>query len=103
MKQWIDIGAAADLAGGAHLNGEVDGYAVTVTRIAGTLYAWEDRCTHDGAPLAGGEIEGTEVICPRHGARFCLRTGAALTPPAYEPLRLFEAREDAGRILVANP
>ena len=42
--------------------------------------------------LTGGEIEGTEIICPRHGARFCLRTGEALTPPAYEPVRVFETK-----------
>ncbi len=101
MSEWLDVGAATELNGGAHLACEVDGYAVTIVRIAEQLYAWEDRCTHDNEPLAGGEIEGTEVICPRHGARFCLRTGEALTPPAYEPLRLFQARESSGRILVA--
>ena len=101
MNGWVEVGPASALASGAHLEGEVDGYAVTVVRIAGQLYAWEDRCTHDGEPLAGAEIDGTEVICPRHGARFCLRTGAALTPPAYEPLRLFRAREDSGQIWVA--
>jgi 3-phenylpropionate/trans-cinnamate dioxygenase ferredoxin subunit len=40
------------------------------------------------------------VICPRHGARFCLKTGAALTPPAYEPIRIFEVRERDGQIEV---
>lgn len=103
MTTWIDIGSTSELADVVRLNGEVDGYAVTVTRIDGTLYAWEDRCTHDDAPLSGGDIEGMEVICPRHGSRFSLRTGEALTPPAYEPLRLFTAREADGRILVAAP
>ena len=68
------------------------------------LYAFEDRCTHDGESLAGAEVEpGADapvVVCPRHGARFCLQHGAALTPPAYEPIRIFAVRERAGRIEV---
>ena len=79
---------------------------MTVVRVHGRLHAFEDRCSHDGEPLAGAEIDaddGPAVICPRHGARFCLRSGAALTPPAYEPIRVFEARERAGRIEVREP
>ena len=56
------------------------------------FYAIDDVCTHDGGELAGGAVEGDVVICPRHGARFCLRTGAALTPPAYEPVRTYPTR-----------
>ena len=48
-------------------------------------------------------MEDCQIICPRHGAHFCLRTGEALTPPAYEPLRTFEVREENGRILVKRP
>jgi 3-phenylpropionate/trans-cinnamate dioxygenase ferredoxin subunit len=103
VSDWIDLGGADALTAGARLNGEVDGYYVQVVRVADALYAYEDRCTHDDSPLDEAEIDGTEVICPRHGARFCLRTGAALTPPAYEPLRVFEVRERAGRIEVRAP
>ena len=42
------------------------------------FYAIEDVCTHDGGILTGGPVEGDEVVCPRHGARFCVRTGEAL-------------------------
>jgi len=55
---------------------------IAVARSGGAYFAIEDICTHDGAELTGGAIEGTEIICPRHGARFCLRTGEALSPPA---------------------
>jgi 3-phenylpropionate/trans-cinnamate dioxygenase ferredoxin component len=98
MAEWIDVGAASAIAPGAPLASEFDGYAVTIVRVAGTLYAFEDRCTHDDGPLADAPIEGTQIICPRHGARFCLRTGEALTPPAYEPLRIFAVREHDGRV-----
>jgi 3-phenylpropionate/trans-cinnamate dioxygenase ferredoxin subunit len=100
MSEWIDVGPAVAVAGGEWLTAEVDGRPVAVVRVGGTLYAFEDRCTHDGESLAGGEIEDHEVICPRHGARFSLCTGAALTPPAYEPVKIFGVREAAGRILI---
>lgn len=102
-KEWIDIGSVAELDAAGSLTGEVEGWPVSVRRIAGALHAFEDRCTHDGESLAGGEIEDTEVVCPRHGARFCLRTGDALTPPAYEPIRVFRVREADGRVLVEAP
>ena len=66
----------------------------------GTLYAFEDRCTHDDSPFEDAAIEDCEIICPRHGARFSLESGEVLTPPAYEPLRVFEVRESSGRVEV---
>ncbi|MBK6597505.1 MAG: non-heme iron oxygenase ferredoxin subunit [Proteobacteria bacterium] len=103
MSAWTDIGAAADLADSARLLAEIDGYYLQCVQVGGDLYAFEDRCTHDDAPLDDAEIEGREIICPRHGSRFCLRTGAALTPPAYEPLRIFEVRQHGDRIEVRAP
>jgi 3-phenylpropionate/trans-cinnamate dioxygenase ferredoxin subunit len=103
---WIDVGALADLEASGHLDAEVDDRPVTIVRAAGRLHAFEDRCSHDGEPLAGAEIDaddGPAVICPRHGARFCLRTGAALTPPAYEPIRVYEARVRDDRVEVRCP
>lgn len=100
MSDWVDIGSVADLAATSRLEGDVDGYRVRVARVSGTLYAFEDRCTHDDSPFDDAPIEDSEIICPRHGARFCLRTGAALSPPAYEPLRIFAVRTVADRIEV---
>jgi 3-phenylpropionate/trans-cinnamate dioxygenase ferredoxin subunit len=73
---------------------------VAIARSEGEVFAVEDVCTHDGAELTGGEIEGGQIVCPRHGARFCLRTGQALTPPAYEPVRVFATKIESGRIWV---
>jgi 3-phenylpropionate/trans-cinnamate dioxygenase ferredoxin component len=100
MSDWTDIGSAADLAASQRLEGDIDGYRVRVARVGGTLYAFEDRCTHDDSPFDDASIEDSEITCPRHGARFCLRTGEALSPPAYEPLRIFEVRAAGDRIEV---
>jgi 3-phenylpropionate/trans-cinnamate dioxygenase ferredoxin component len=100
MSAWVDIGSLADLESTSRLEAEVDGYRVRVARVNGTLYAFEDRCTHDDSPFEDGPIEDCEIICPRHGARFSLRTGEALSPPAYEPLRIFAIREREGRVEV---
>jgi len=103
LSQWLDIGPASELGEGVPLSAEVDGVPVVVVRCGGDLYAVEDRCTHDGESFAGAQVESCELICPRHGAHFDLRTGDALTPPAYEPLRTYAAREQNGRILIEQP
>jgi 3-phenylpropionate/trans-cinnamate dioxygenase ferredoxin subunit len=76
---------------------------VAVFNVGGELYAIEDVCTHDGGQLTGGTVEGDQVVCPRHGARFCVRDGAALTPPAYSPTATFPLRVVDGVIEVRDP
>jgi 3-phenylpropionate/trans-cinnamate dioxygenase ferredoxin subunit len=100
MSGWVDIGSLEELQSTSRLEADVDGYRVRVALVGGTLYAFEDRCTHDDSPFYDAPIEDSEIICPRHGARFCLRTGEALSPPAYEPLRIFAARAVGGRVEV---
>src|SRR3990170_6805794 len=64
---------------------EIDNVRIALFNLNGEFYAIEDVCTHDGGPLVEGEIvNGHEVACPRHGARFDIRTGAALSMPAFE-------------------
>jgi len=99
---WTSVIATAALAPGDYAQTDIDGVIVAVFNIAGEFYAIEDVCTHDGGGLAGGAIEGCQVVCPRHGAKFCLRTGAALTPPAYEPVRTYTTRVVNGMIEVQS-
>jgi len=101
--EWVDLGAAEDVREAQPLAVEVDDVEIIIARCGSALYAVENRCTHDGQSLTGAEIEACEIICPRHGARFCLKSGEALTPPAYEPLRTFRVREEHGRILMEHP
>src|ERR1700736_6480081 len=98
--QWIDAGPAASLGDGQTISIAVGRLVIAVVRSGGAYFAIEDVCTHDGAELTRGTVEGTEFICPRHGARFCMRTGEALTPPAYEPVRVFETKVASGRLWV---
>ena len=97
---WIDAGPSSALDDGQTLSITVGRHLVAIARSGDEYFAIEDVCTHDGAELTGGAIEGAQIICPRHGARFCLRTGEALTPPAYEPVRVFETKIASGRLWV---
>jgi 3-phenylpropionate/trans-cinnamate dioxygenase ferredoxin component len=98
--KWIDAGPIAALGDGQTLSVAVGRRMIAVARSGDEFFAIEDVCTHDGAELTGGSIEGAEIICPRHGARFCMRTGAALTPPAYEPVQVFQIKTEDGRLWV---
>jgi 3-phenylpropionate/trans-cinnamate dioxygenase ferredoxin subunit len=99
---WHPVAPAASIADGDYAQIELDTQLIAVFNIHGTFYAIDDLCTHDGGELAGGAVEGDVVICPRHGARFCLRTGAALTPPAYEPVRTYETRVNEGIVEIRS-
>jgi 3-phenylpropionate/trans-cinnamate dioxygenase ferredoxin subunit len=100
MASWIDAGLPEKLADGQTKSIAVGRKMIAIVRTGEAYFAIEDVCTHDGAPLTGGEIEGEQIICPRHGARFCLRTGEALTPPAYEPVRVYATKIEDGHLWV---
>jgi len=103
MSDWIDVVAESAMANGEHVLVEVDGTDVAIFKIDDQLYAIEDVCTHDGAEIASGELDGDEIVCPRHGARFCVKTGAVKCAPAYEDVATFPVRIVEGRIQVADP
>jgi nitrite reductase/ring-hydroxylating ferredoxin subunit len=86
---WIRVCSRAELLPGEFQVAYDGDTAIAVFNVDGAYYAIEDVCTHDGGELAGGPVEGFEVECLRHGARFDLRTGAATCPPAYAPTVVF--------------
>ena len=79
---------------------EAAGVPVLLCNVDGELYAIEDVCTHDGGPLDQGDLEGCKIMCPRHGALFDVRTGAALTLPAVVSLETFPVRVEGENVLV---
>lgn len=85
------VGKVSDLPEGNRLEVVLgDEITALLFHIGGDYYCIEDVCTHDGQPMTDGELEGCELICPRHGARFDVRTGAALCLPATQPVRTFD-------------
>ncbi|HZF27110.1 MAG TPA: non-heme iron oxygenase ferredoxin subunit [Steroidobacteraceae bacterium] len=99
-SRWIDVGPADAVPPGEYRVFDIDDTPIAVFNVAGELFAIHDICTHDGEILTGGPVEGTEIVCPRHGARFSLRTGEVLAPPAYEAVRTFGIRIENGRLLL---
>ncbi len=89
-----------ELADGEKRLCEVDDKLVLVFRIAEQFFCIDDICTHDGGTLADGEHEGYEIACPRHGARFDIRTGKPLSMPATQPTKVYECRVDGDQVMI---
>ena len=100
MSDWQDVCAELALAEGENVVINVDGVDVAIFRLNGENYAIEDVCSHDGGEIASGVIDGEEIVCPRHGARFCIKTGRVTGPPAYEDIPIYKVRTENGRIQI---
>ncbi|MXZ21917.1 MAG: non-heme iron oxygenase ferredoxin subunit [Caldilineaceae bacterium SB0665_bin_25] len=104
MEDFVRVAAAEDIPPGESLLVELEGIRIAVFNLDGDYYAIEDVCTHDGGPLVEGEVlNGGQVECPRHGARFDIRTGEALSMPAFEPTPSYEVQVDGGDIYLEKP
>jgi 3-phenylpropionate/trans-cinnamate dioxygenase ferredoxin subunit len=101
MSEWIDAIAESALAEGEHIVVDVDGVDVALFNLSGQFYAIEDVCSHDGTEIASGELDGDEIVCPRHGARFCVKTGTVKCAPAYEDIASYPVKVADGRVWVA--
>ena len=97
---WHEVGAAGDEPAGTLRRVDVGERAVCLARTDDGWLAFDDTCTHEECSLAEGELDGEVVICPCHGSEFDVRTGDVVTPPALDPLPIYEAREDAGTLFV---
>src|SRR5271170_546120 len=96
MSSFVKVATRSELPPGAKKLVEVDGRAIAVFNVDGAIHAIDDVCSHDGGPLAEGELIGCEIQCPRHGARFDVRTGQPLSMPAVEPVAVHtvDVRDD---------
>ncbi|OGU23431.1 MAG: ferredoxin [Hydrogenophilales bacterium RIFOXYD1_FULL_62_11] len=102
MSGWVRVARVTDLPPGRRCVTDVDGVAVAVFNLGGDYCAIEDTCSHDGGELASGEWIGEEIVCPRHGARFNLRSGAVTAPPAYSAIAVFPVRVASGWVEVRD-
>jgi len=88
------------LAPGAMVRVVIDEVAILLCNVDGSLYAVADVCTHDGGALDAGELEGSRVMCPRHGAYFDVTSGKALTLPAIFPLPTYPVRVEGDDVYI---
>jgi 3-phenylpropionate/trans-cinnamate dioxygenase ferredoxin component len=103
MSTWTKVGSVQEFAEeGQRRVLHIDGVSVVVFCLGDRYVALEDVCTHDGGEIASGELVGDEIVCPRHGARFCVRTGEVRCPPAYEPVTVFPVKVDEGAVWVRD-
>ncbi|HEX4143706.1 MAG TPA: non-heme iron oxygenase ferredoxin subunit [Pirellulales bacterium] len=100
MSDFVPVAKASEIPDPGRTLVEIDDRLVVVFHAAGNFYALDDVCTHDGGPLGEGELVGLSVACPRHGARFDLRDGRALTMPATKPTVVHEVRVVGDQVLV---
>ncbi len=100
MSDFVPVAKVSEIPDPGRQLVEIDDRLVVVFHVAGNFYALDDVCTHDGGPLGEGELVGLAVACPRHGARFDMRDGRALSMPATKPTVAHEVRVDGDRILV---
>lgn len=102
MSEWVDVVAANVLAVGEHLVVDIKGVDVVIFKLEDGFYALENICTHDGSEIASGDLDGDEITCPRHGARFCIKTGEVKSAPAYEDITSLAIKIENGRLKVMD-
>lgn len=104
MSDFIKVATVDEIPVNGSKLVEVDDVRVALFNLNGEFYAIEDVCTHDGGPLVEGTIvNGCEVKCPRHGARFDIRTGEAISFPAFEPTASYAVRIEGNDVWIESP
>lgn len=100
MSDFVRVAKVSDFTDPSKRIVEVADRVVVVLLVDGQFYCIDDVCTHDGGTLGEGELCSHALACPRHGAKFDIRTGAALTMPATEPTVVHEVRVEGENVLV---
>jgi len=101
--EFVEIAPASELSNGERLFVEVADKSIVIFNIAGTFFAIRDICTHDDGPLGDGDLEGFNVVCPRHGGEFDVQTGKAVQLPAVVDIPAYPVRILEGVIQVGIP
>ena len=101
--QFIEIAPVSELPNGERLFIEIEGRALVIFNIAGQYFAIGDVCSHDDGPVGDGDLEGLNVVCPRHGGEFDVQTGKAVQMPAVVDIPAYAVRVVEGMIQVGVP
>ena len=96
----VRVAKLTDLSPGTVQVVDLDDQEIALCNVDGQVYAIANLCTHDGSPLNQGCLNGHAVECPRHGARFDVRTGAVLSLPAILPVPTYRVENHGGDIFV---
>lgn len=102
MADFVTVARTDEILAGERLIVEIGRKWIAIFNIEGEYYAIADVCPHDDGPLAEGELIGCEIACPRHGARFDVRTGKVLSPPALVDVPAYAVRVEGDEIQVAR-
>jgi 3-phenylpropionate/trans-cinnamate dioxygenase ferredoxin component len=102
MSEFVQVAKTSEVPDPGKLLVEVGESLVVLIHAAGHWYALDDICTHDGGPLSEGPLDAAQgtIECPRHGAKFDVKTGAALTMPATKPTRSHEVKVEGEQVFV---
>ena len=100
MPDFVEVCKVSDVSDPGRMLVEVDDRMIALFRVAGKFYAIDDLCTHDGGPLADGDLDGFVIACPRHGATFDIRTGQVLSMPATRDTVAHEVKVEGESVWV---
>ena len=100
MSDFIQVAKVSDIPDPGKQLLAVDDRLVVLLHVAGEFFCLDDVCTHDGGPLGEGTLDGYEIACPRHGARFDIRNGCAKTMPATEDTVVHDVRVTGDNVFV---
>lgn len=100
MSKKIQIAKVSELVPGKYKSIEIEGDRIALFNVNGKFYALKDMCTHDGGILTGGTLQGSIIECPRHGARFDVRTGAVVRLPAYVRVKTYSVSIEDDAVFV---
>ena len=103
MSGFTRVAKLSEVPEGKAIVFEVGDARVALCKANGSIYAIEDVCSHDGGPLGEGDLDGCDIICPRHGARFDIRTGAVLSFPAIVGVATYKVKIEGDAVLVEMP
>lgn len=99
-SDYIPVASLSELTAAGKLCVEVDDRFVVLVQLGNDIFCLDDVCTHDGGTLGEGPLEDNCLVCPRHGAKFDVRTGDAVAMPATEPTVIHDVKVDGNQIFI---
>lgn len=100
MNSFKTVAKVSDVARGRVKVVEVEGKRIALCNVNGTVYAVDDLCTHDNGPLGEGELFNDQIECPRHGARFDVKSGKVTCLPAVIPVKTYEVKIEGEEVMI---